>query len=67
MALGKPDGLKGWKVTGPREHVIPARIKLQAGLKALETKRLNGENVEGIIDNGLGGRRLEEVNKLEGE
>ena len=65
MALGKPDGLKGWKIKGKRESVVPARIKLQASLKRLELRRLNGEIVDGSTENGLGGRRLEEVNKLE--
>ena len=65
MALGRPNGIKGWRFSGSREHVIPARIQLQARLKDLEIKRLRGENVEGMADNGLGGMRLEEVNKLE--
>jgi ectoine hydroxylase-related dioxygenase (phytanoyl-CoA dioxygenase family) len=29
IALGQPEGLKGWKITGKREHVVPTRIKLQ--------------------------------------
>jgi ectoine hydroxylase-related dioxygenase (phytanoyl-CoA dioxygenase family) len=43
-ALGKPEGLGDWKITGKREHVTPARIKLQAKLKALEERRLRGVN-----------------------
>jgi len=65
QALGRPEGLGGWRITGKREHVVPARIKLQAKLKELELRRLRGEDCEGVTENGLGGRRLEEVNALE--
>jgi len=64
-ALGRPEGLGDWKITGKREHVTPARIKLQARLRALEDRRLAGEICDGTTENGLGGRRLEEVNALE--
>lgn len=64
-ALGKPEGLKSWRITGKRDTTIPARIKLQASLKQLEQKRLRGEDVGYTTENGLGGRRLEEVNKME--
>ena len=38
-ALGKTN-LKGWKVTGPREEVIPERLKFQAIMKEEESKRI---------------------------
>jgi hypothetical protein len=67
LALGKPEGLGDWKITGKREHVVPGRIKLQARLKELEVKRLNGEALMGTTENGLGGKGLEEVNAIEPE
>lgn len=27
--LGRPEGLEGWKITGPRERILPARIKVR--------------------------------------
>jgi ectoine hydroxylase-related dioxygenase (phytanoyl-CoA dioxygenase family) len=65
LALGKPEGLKGWRVTGKREHVTPARIRLQATLKALELRRLRGEAVDATTNDGLGGKGLADVNRLE--
>jgi hypothetical protein len=28
-ALGHPDGLPGWKITGPRERIVPTRVKVR--------------------------------------
>jgi hypothetical protein len=38
-ALGK-ERLSGWKITGPREKVIPERLRIQAQMKLEEEKRL---------------------------
>jgi hypothetical protein len=39
QSLGK-ERLTGWRPTGPRESVIPERLKVQRELKELEIKRL---------------------------
>ncbi|KAH8815516.1 hypothetical protein F5884DRAFT_772660 [Xylogone sp. PMI_703] len=39
QALGK-DSLPGWKATGPRESVVPERLKRQNEMKRLELERL---------------------------
>ncbi|KAL2019695.1 hypothetical protein VTK56DRAFT_9314 [Thermocarpiscus australiensis] len=38
-ALGK-DRLSGWKITAPRERVVPERVKIQERMKQEELKRL---------------------------
>ncbi|KAK7742072.1 hypothetical protein SLS53_004658 [Cytospora paraplurivora] len=40
--LGKEEegGLKGWKITGPRERVVPERLRVQERMKQDELKRL---------------------------
>lgn len=38
-ALGK-DRLRGWKITGPREGVVPERVKIQERMRQEELKRL---------------------------
>lgn len=38
-ALGKTN-LKGWQITGPREGVVPERLRVQAKMKEEELKRL---------------------------
>jgi hypothetical protein len=38
-ALGKDD-LKGWKITGPREGIVPERVRIQERMKREEIKRL---------------------------
>lgn len=32
--------LKGWKTTGPREGVVPERVRIQEAMKLEETKRI---------------------------
>lgn len=43
--LGKEgeEGLKGWKITQPREAVVPARVRIQEQMKREELKRLEEE------------------------
>lgn len=44
--LGKEEGeggLKGWKITQPREAVVPARVRIQEQMKRDELKRLEEE------------------------
>ncbi|KAJ4391184.1 hypothetical protein N0V93_004801 [Gnomoniopsis smithogilvyi] len=41
--LGKEVGLKGWKITQPREAVVPARVRIQEQMKRDELKRLEEE------------------------
>ncbi|ROW12079.1 hypothetical protein VMCG_00537 [Cytospora schulzeri] len=39
--LGKEeDGLKGWKITEPRERIVPERLRVQEKMKQDELKRL---------------------------
>jgi hypothetical protein len=38
-SLGK-ENLSGWKITGPRENVVPERLKIQAQMKLEEERRL---------------------------
>ncbi|KAI0397760.1 hypothetical protein F5Y17DRAFT_290840 [Xylariaceae sp. FL0594] len=38
--VGGEEKLKGWKITGPREGVIPERVKIQQAMKQEELKRL---------------------------
>lgn len=38
--LGEGDGLKGWRITHPREKVVPERIRIQERMKQEELKRL---------------------------
>jgi Phytanoyl-CoA dioxygenase (PhyH) len=46
-ALGK-DRLPGWKITGERKVVVPARVRIQAEMRAAELKRMNEtSNVNG--------------------
>ncbi|KAI0024773.1 hypothetical protein F4780DRAFT_554486 [Xylariomycetidae sp. FL0641] len=42
-AVGGEDKLRGWKITMPREPVVPARLRIQAEWKAQELKRLEEE------------------------
>ena len=46
-ALGKSEGLHGWKITSSREEVIPERLRIQAEMRELELKRLKGGEVKG--------------------
>lgn len=39
-SIGGEDKLKGWKITRPREEVIPERVKIQEAMKRDEMKRL---------------------------
>lgn len=32
--------LKGWQITGPRERVIPQRVRIQEAMKLEERKRM---------------------------
>ncbi|KAH8809349.1 hypothetical protein F5884DRAFT_901449 [Xylogone sp. PMI_703] len=38
--LGRPEGLPEWKITGPRERIVPTRVQVQANIKKLEIQRL---------------------------
>ncbi|KAM7223749.1 ribonucleoside-diphosphate reductase large subunit [Rhypophila decipiens] len=44
-ALGK-DRLKGWKITMPREEVIPERVRIQERMRLEELKRLEEEEAK---------------------
>ncbi|TGJ80587.1 hypothetical protein E0Z10_g8183 [Xylaria hypoxylon] len=35
--------LKGWKITAPRERVIPQRVRIQEAMKREEMKRMEGQ------------------------
>lgn len=41
--LGKPEGLKGWKITGPRREWLSNRIKRQEAERLKELERLKGQ------------------------
>lgn len=45
-ALGKQEGLSGWKITGPREEVVPERLRIQAKMREEELERLKGEGTK---------------------
>lgn len=32
--------LKGWKITGPREGVVPERVRIQEAMRLEELKRI---------------------------
>ncbi|KAJ7670637.1 hypothetical protein DFH06DRAFT_139938 [Mycena polygramma] len=49
--LGFPTGLKGWKIEGEREFIVPRRIRIQAEMKERERERLEKEGVR--VSNGL--------------
>lgn len=38
--LGQPEGLKGWRIRGEREAVVPDRVRAQAEMKKRELERL---------------------------
>lgn len=38
--LGGPEKLKGWKITGEREFLVPERLKFQNNQLAYELERL---------------------------
>jgi hypothetical protein len=44
-ALGV-DNLSGWKITGERRVIVPARVRIQAEMRAAELKRLEREDSE---------------------
>ena len=44
-ALGV-DRLAGWKITGERRVIVPARVRIQAEMRAAELKRLERDNSE---------------------
>jgi len=48
MALGK-ENLKGWKVTGARETLVPERLKVQDEMMKLEKERLERVGKEGVF------------------
>lgn len=39
-ALGKPEGLPGWKITAAREEVVPERVRIQAKMREEELRRM---------------------------
>lgn len=47
--LGREEGLKGWKITQPREAVVPARVKRQEQMKREELKRLEEERKSAAV------------------
>ncbi|KAJ6492761.1 hypothetical protein C8R47DRAFT_1270074 [Mycena vitilis] len=49
--LGFPTGLKGRKIRGEREWIVPRRIRIQAEMKERERERLENEGAQ--ISNGL--------------
>ncbi|KAJ6470191.1 hypothetical protein C8R47DRAFT_1148931 [Mycena vitilis] len=49
--LGFPTGLKGWKIEGEREWIVPRRVRTQAEMKERERERLEKEGAQ--ISNGL--------------
>ncbi|KAI1476424.1 hypothetical protein F4774DRAFT_392935 [Daldinia eschscholtzii] len=42
-AVGGPEKLKGWRITMPRERVIPERVRIQEAMKREELRRLEEE------------------------
>ncbi|KAI2639556.1 hypothetical protein GGS26DRAFT_540669 [Hypomontagnella submonticulosa] len=42
-AVGGPDKLKGWKITMPREGVIPERVRIWEAMKREELRRMEEE------------------------
>lgn len=42
-AVGGPEKLKGWKITTPRERVVPERVRIQEAMKREELRRLEEE------------------------
>ena len=46
------DRLKGWKITDPRESVVPERLRLQSKMREAEEARLRGENVGANRESG---------------
>ncbi|KKA23677.1 Uncharacterized protein T310_2268 [Rasamsonia emersonii CBS 393.64] len=53
--LGRPEGLPEWKITAPRERLVPLRVKKQEEMKRKELERLAKE---GVPVNKLGGKKL---------
>ncbi|RFU30144.1 hypothetical protein B7463_g6219, partial [Scytalidium lignicola] len=43
--LGRPEGLPEWKITSPRENLVPARVHKQAEMKIQELERLKKTGV----------------------
>ena len=42
--IGMPQGVGEWKITRPRERVIPARLRMQAEMRRKEQERLQVES-----------------------
>ncbi|KAI2637351.1 hypothetical protein GGS21DRAFT_473353 [Xylaria nigripes] len=42
------ENLKGWKITAPREGVIPERVRMQERMKLDELKRMEGQTKQGV-------------------
>jgi len=47
-ALGK-ENLKGWKITAPREAVVPERVRIQERIKQEELERLQAKKLGGAV------------------
>ncbi|KAK2758680.1 hypothetical protein FQN54_003370 [Arachnomyces sp. PD_36] len=45
-AIGKPEGLPGWKITAAREEVIPERVRIQAKMREEELQRLKEKGLQ---------------------
>ncbi|KAI0480865.1 hypothetical protein GGR56DRAFT_627887 [Xylariaceae sp. FL0804] len=41
--IGGAEALRGWAITGPREPVVPARVRIQEEMKERELRRLREE------------------------
>lgn len=46
------DRLRGWKISAPRERVVPERLKVHAKMREAEAARLRGEMVEANRESG---------------
>ncbi|XXG96596.1 p-nitrophenyl phosphatase [Hypoxylon texense] len=46
-AVGGADKLKGWKITHPREGLVPERVRIQEAMKREELRRLEEEQRQG--------------------
>jgi hypothetical protein len=53
-ALGRTDGLNDWKIVGNRGIVVPEREHIQMRMKAMELKRLEGQDIPRGRECGLG-------------
>jgi len=50
--LGSPKGLPDWKITSPRERIIPDRVKMQEEMRRQEVERLEANGIPASKVNG---------------